>query len=87
MEHLYVTGDGKMIIHSVSTLFRDSHCPATVKDTFIRFLMKCLVAFGTKLSAEYVDTSRFSSVSATVMAHSLAGQWKKIKNVLKTLSK
>jgi hypothetical protein len=87
MEHLHLSGDGKLIIQSVATLLRDSHCPATVKDSFIRLVMKCLVVFGSTLAADYLGGSGFSSVGATVVVHSLTGQWKKIKNVLKTLSR
>ena len=87
MEFLYMSGDAQLLVLHVSTLFRDPNCPAKVKDSFVRLLAKCLVTFGANLSAEYFSGSALSPVSATITAHSLTGQWKKIKNVLKTLSK
>lgn len=81
------SGCGMLIIQSTSTLLRNSNCPATVKETLIRLLVKCIVVFGSILSEEYLRTSVFCSVRAEVLTHSLTGQWKKVKNVLKTLCK
>mmetsp|Transcript_21222 Transcript_21222/g.35746 ORF Transcript_21222/g.35746 Transcript_21222/m.35746 type:complete len:93 (-) Transcript_21222:1766-2044(-) len=87
IEYFHVNSLGMLTIQTISTLFRDSHCPSPAKDLFTRLLLKCLVAFGADLSVEYLSASGFSSVCSTVVAHSVSGQWKKIKNVLKTLSK
>lgn len=87
VDFFQANGLGQAIIQAISTLFRDTGCPAPAKDLFTRVLLKCLVVFGADLSMEYMSRSGFSSVCSTVVAHSVNGQWKKIKNILKTLAK
>ena len=87
VEYFKSSGVGCKMVQAISVFLRNNHFSPPAKESFVKLLFKFLLFFGSNCCQQYLDDSELGPVSKSVIGHSRKGQWKKIKNIIKTLSK